>query len=186
MRDPYAVLGVPKTASAADIKKAFRKLAKKYHPDQSTEPKAKDRFAEIGSAYEIVGDEKKRAAFDRGEIDADGKPRFEGFAAGGAPGAGFARRGASPFGFENFEFSTGGGRAGAQGFDAGDIFGDLFGMGRRAGAPGGGRPPPRGDDVNAAVTVSLLDAVKGAKTRVTLPTGRTLEISVPAGIEDGK
>ena len=72
-------------ASAAEIKSAFRKLAKKYHPDQSKEPKAKDRFAEVGSAYEILGDEKKRAAFDRGEIDAEGKPRaphFEGFGAG--------------------------------------------------------------------------------------------------------
>src|SRR6202000_3001186 len=86
MRDPYTVLGLAKTASAAEIKSAFRKLAKKYHPDQSKEPKAKERFAEIGQAYEIVGDEKKRASFDRGEIDAEGKPRapqFEGFGAGG-------------------------------------------------------------------------------------------------------
>ncbi len=85
MRDPYSVLGLAKTASAAEIKSAFRKLAKKYHPDQSKEPKAKERFAEIGQAYEIIGDEKKRAAFDRGEIDAEGKPRapqFEGFGAG--------------------------------------------------------------------------------------------------------
>ena len=93
MRDPYQVLGLAKTASAAEIKSAFRKLAKKYHPDQSKEPKAKDRFAEVGSAYEILGDEKKRAAFDRGEIDAEGKPRaphFEGFGAGrrGAPAKG--------------------------------------------------------------------------------------------------
>ena len=75
MRDPYIVLGVPKTASGAEIKSVFRKLAKKYHPDQSKEPRAKERFAEVGSAYEILGDEKKRRAFDRGEIDAEGKPR---------------------------------------------------------------------------------------------------------------
>ena len=94
MRDPYDVLGVSKTASEAEIKSAFRKLAKKYHPDQSKEPKAKERFAEVGSAYEILGDDKKRKAFDRGEIDAEGKPRapqFEGFGFGGQPGAGGAR-----------------------------------------------------------------------------------------------
>ena len=91
MRNPYDVLGVAKSASAAEIKSAFRKLAKKYHPDQSKEPRAKERFAEIGSAYEILGDEKKRGAFDRGEIDADGKPRapqFEGFGFGRQPGGG--------------------------------------------------------------------------------------------------
>ncbi len=89
MRNPYDVLGVPKSASAAEIKSAFRKLAKKYHPDQSKEPRAKERFAEVGSAYEILGDEKKRGAFDRGEIDAEGKPRapqFEGFGFGRQPG----------------------------------------------------------------------------------------------------
>src|SRR5277367_2887717 len=112
MRDPYSVLGLAKTASAAEIKSAFRKLAKKYHPDQSKEPKAKERFAEIGQAYEIIGDEKKRAAFDRGEIDAEGKPRapqFEGFGAG--PGAGGD--------FRNFHFEFGNGDlGGGRNFDA--------------------------------------------------------------------
>ena len=105
MRDPYDVLGVPKTASSAEIKTAFRKLAKKYHPDQSKEPKAKERFAEVGSAYEILGDDKKRGAFDRGEIDAEGKPRapqFEGFGFGRHPGAGAGE-------FRNFRFDSGGG-----------------------------------------------------------------------------
>ena len=91
MRDPYEVLGLAKSASAAEVKSAFRKLAKKFHPDQSKESRAKERFAEIGSAYEILGDEKKRAAYDRGEIDAEGKPRapqFEGFGFGRRPGAG--------------------------------------------------------------------------------------------------
>src|SRR5487761_2163916 len=107
MGDPYIVLGLAKTASAGEIKSAFRKLAKKYHPDQSKEPKAKERFAEIGQAYEILGDEKKRAQFDRGEIDAEGKPRaplFEGVGAGG---------GASPGGgFRNFHFEAGDGMGG--------------------------------------------------------------------------
>jgi DnaJ-class molecular chaperone len=192
MRDPYLVLGVQKSADMAEIKKAFRKLAKKYHPDQSKEHKAKEKFAEASAAYEILGDEKKRAAFDRGEIDAEGKPRFHGFEGFGAGGPGFgqgARAGAGP-GADHFEFNFGGGRAGGRGFDANDLFSDLFSAGaagRRGGRGHGGPPPPsRGEDVAANVTVGLAEAVKGATARVTLPSGRTLEVSVPAGIEDGK
>src|SRR5215469_11039974 len=130
MRDPYLVLGVTKSADTAEIKKAFRKLAKKFHPDQSKDPKAKERFAEVSAAYEILGDEKKRAAFDRGEIDAEGKPRFRGFEGFGTEG--FGRRshaGAGP-GFQHFEFDFGGVGPGAGGFAASDIFADLFGGGR--------------------------------------------------------
>jgi DnaJ-class molecular chaperone len=185
MRDPYSVLGITKSADAAEIKKAFRKLAKKYHPDQSKEPKAKERFAEISSAYEILGDEAKRGAFDRGEIDAEGKPRFQGFEGFGAgsPG-GYARR--AP-GFDNFEFNVGGrpGQGPAGGFDPSDLFGDLFGGARRAGARNP-PPPPRGEDVTAQVTVDLAEAAHGGKTIVSLPTGRKLEVAIPAGIEDGK
>ncbi|MGL5734539.1 MAG: DnaJ domain-containing protein, partial [Beijerinckiaceae bacterium] len=101
MRDPYTVLGVGKSAAEADIKKAFRKLAKAHHPDQNqNDPKAKERFAELNAAYEILGDKKKRGQFDRGEIDAEGKPRFqgfEGFSRGGPhPGAGAGGAGAHP------------------------------------------------------------------------------------------
>jgi DnaJ-class molecular chaperone len=189
MRDPYTVLGVAKTASLDEIKKAYRKLAKKFHPDQSKDPKAKDKFAEVSSAYEIIGDETKRGQFDRGEIDAEGKPKFqgfEGFGAGAGPG-GFTRR-APGGGFEHFEFRSapGGGGAGAGGFDASDIFSELFGAGRRGAAGQQSRPLPRGEDVTADITVSLREAVHGGKSRVSLPTGRTLEITVPAGIEDGK
>ncbi|MGB7126832.1 MAG: DnaJ C-terminal domain-containing protein [Methylovirgula sp.] len=185
MRDPYTVLGVTKSADMAEIKKAYRRLAKKFHPDQSKDPKAKDKFAEVSSAYEIVGDEKKRAQFDRGEIDAEGKPRFqgfEGFGAGAGPG-GFTRR-AGPGGFEHFEFRTG---PGGGGFDASDLFSDLFGgaAGQRRSA-GQSRPLPRGEDVSAQLTVALREAVHGGKSRVSLPTGRTLEVSVPAGVEDGQ
>src|SRR5690606_22502574 len=145
MRDPYDVLGVAKNASAKDIKSAFRKLAKKYHPDQNPDdPKAKDRFAEINQAYEIVGDEEKRGQFDRGEIDASGKQRFTGFeggaGGGGDPFAAFRRaQGASGGragpGGAHFEFRTSG--MDGEGIDAGDIFSELFGQSFRRGPAGG-------------------------------------------------
>jgi DnaJ-class molecular chaperone len=183
MRDPYLILGVTKSADAAEVKKAFRKLAKKYHPDQSSDPKAKEKFAEVSAAYEILGDEKKRGAFDRGEIDAEGKPKFQGFEGFGA-GAGGAGRRSAGAGFENFEFNVGGGRSGHGGFDASDLFGDLFGATRRSGAQT--RTVHRGEDVLAQVSVDLVEAVRGGKAIVSLPTGRKLEVSIPAGIEDGK
>ena len=180
MRDPYSVLGVQKSASADEIKKAYRKLAKRFHPDQNKEdPKAKEKFSEANSAYEIVGDEKKRGQFDRGEIDAEGKPKFAGFEGFGAGGRGPGRGGAS------HEFRQGGGNPfGGGGFDASDLFADLFGGGGRRG--GARAEPPRGQDLGATVSVSLVDAVNGAVKRVALPTGKTLEVKIPAGIEDGK
>ena len=179
MRDPYTVLGVTKSADAAEIKKAYRKLAKKFHPDQSKDPKAKERFTEANSAYEIVGDETKRAQFDRGEIDAEGKPRMSGFGGGGAGASG---------GFEFNDFAGGspfgrGGRAG--GFDPSDLFSDLLNGGMR-GQRRAAQQPTRGEDVTASVSVPLEDIVKGGMARVILPTGRTLDVKVPAGIEDGK
>lgn len=190
MRDPYVVLGVSKSAGTAEVKKAYRKLAKKFHPDQSKEPKAKEKFAEVSAAYEILGDEKKRAAFDRGEIDTAGKPRFHGFEGFGAQGPGFGSRshaGAGPD-FEHFEFNFGGAGPGAGGFAASDIFADLFGGGMPGGRRGSarGQRAPRGEDAAAEITISLAEAVKGTSARVSLPTGRVLEVSVPAGIEDGK
>ena len=180
MRDPYNVLGVAKTASAAEIKAAFRKLAKKYHPDQSKEPKAKERFAEVGQAYEILGDEKKRKAFDRGEIDAEGKPRapqFEGFGFGREPGAG--GRGD----FRNFGFDFGGGGFSAEsGSIDPDILSELFGAGRARTRS----QPMRGEDVGVSVTVPLATIAHGGSIRVALPTGKMLDAAVPAGIEEGK
>jgi len=179
MRNPYDILGVAKTASAGEVKSAFRKLAKKYHPDQSKEPRAKERFAEVGAAYEILGDEKKRAAFDRGEIDAEGKPRapqFEGFGFGRQPGGGDFRH----FGFD---FGGGGFSAESGGIDP-DILSELFGGGRSRSRA---RPQPApGEDIAVAVAVPLSTIAGGGSVRVALPTGRTLDATIPAGIEEGK
>jgi DnaJ-class molecular chaperone len=179
MRDPYDVLGVSKTASEVEIKSAFRKLAKKFHPDQSKEPKAKERFAEVGSAYEILGDDKKRKAFDRGEIDAEGKPRapqFEGFGYGGQPGSG-------PRDFRNFGFDFGAGGSSTQsGSIDPDILAELFGAGRTRARS----QAARGKDIGVTVAVRLATIAYGGSTRVILPTGKTLDVAVPAGIEEGK
>ena len=180
MRDPYDVLGVSKTASGAEIKSAFRKLAKKYHPDQSKEPKAKERFAEVGSAYEIIGDDKKRKAFDRGEIDAEGKPRapqFEGFGFGGQPGSG-------PRDFRNFGFDFGAGGSSTQsGSIDPDILAELFGAGRTRGRS---QAAAHGEDIGVTIAVPLTTIAQGGTTRVILPTGKSLDVAVPAGIEEGK
>jgi len=179
MRNPYDILGVPKSASGAEVKSAFRRLAKKYHPDQSREPRAKERFAEIGAAYEILGDEKKRAAFDRGEIDAEGKPRapqFEGFGFGRQPGG---------TDFRSFGFDLGGGGFSAEGggIDP-DILSELFGAGRSRTRS---RPQAaRGEDIAVTVAVPLATVAYGGSVRVALPTGRILDVAIPAGIEEGK
>ena len=200
MRDPYDVLGVPRGANAGAIKSAFRKLAKKHHPDANkNDPKAAARFAEVNGAYEILGDEKKRKQFDAGEIDAEGKPKFQGFE-GVHPG-GFGGQG----GFETFTWGpqgatrgrTGGGRggfsAGASGFGGiDDILKDMFAGAARG--RGGGETvfetedyaPPRGQDVAVPLTVSLSDLTGNATRRVRLPTGKEVEVKIPAGVTDGQ
>jgi DnaJ-class molecular chaperone len=212
MRDPYDVLGVPRGASAANIKSAFRKLAKKLHPDANkNDPKAASRFSELNSAYEILGDEKKRKAFDAGEIDAEGKPRFAGFE-GAHPGD-FAQGGFGPgTHFETFSWGPGGGfsrgRSSGGGAGAGrsggieDILRDVMGGmgGGLGGAFGGarqqrGRPqqfpddegPVTGQDIRAQLTVNLADLTGNApQKRVRLPTGKEVEVKIPPGIEDGQ
>jgi DnaJ-class molecular chaperone len=194
MRDPYDVLGVAKSASAGEVKKAFRRLAKKHHPDQNkNDPKAQAKFAEVNTAYEILGDEKKRAEFDRGEIDAEGKPRHPGF--DGFPG-GFRRSGGGAGQSEHFEFHFGGGnpfgrggRANTANIDPSDFLADLFGgLGGGAGARAQTRAgaTPRGSDVTVTTEVPLVDAVKGGRVVVSLPSGKRLEVAVPPGIEEGQ
>ncbi|HST94514.1 MAG TPA: DnaJ domain-containing protein, partial [Microvirga sp.] len=157
MRNPYDVLGVSRSASEADIKKAFRKLAKSYHPDSNKDdPKAKDKFAEANSAYEILGDAAKRAQFDRGEIDAEGKPRFTGF-----EGFGGGRGGAGAEGFSGFGGGNPfGGRRSRSGFGADpgeDFFSQIFENAFRQGGESPrqqarGRPrQQKGEDVEATL-----------------------------------
>ena len=205
MRDLYEVLGVDRKASAGDIKSAFRRQAKKLHPDANkNDPKAASRFAELNAAYEILGEDDKRKAFDRGEIDAEGKPRFQGFAGGGGPGGPSGRAGGfAPEGeFETFSFGPEGftrgarrGRAGAGGggFGGGfeDILREAFGGagGARRGGPGAGFEPDEfsaGANVTASLTVSLQDAAHGTTQRLRLPSGKEVEVKIPAGIGNGQ
>lgn len=188
MRDPYQVLGVAKSASEADIKKAFRSLAKKHHPDtHAGDEAAKKRFQEISAAYDILGDKDKRAKFDAGEIGADGNPRgfdpraggFRGnpFGFGGAPGGGAG-------GEREFHFSWDD-RGGAQGFSAEDIFADLMGGGRARGGRGAPRPA-RGEDFAVAITASFAESVMGGTRRIVLANGEQIDVKIPPGLKDGQ
>src|SRR5215468_9556686 len=186
MRDPYDVLGVKKNADAAAIKGAYRKLAKKLHPDANkSDPKAAQRFAELNSAYEILGAEDKRKAYDRGEIDAEGKPKMHGFE-GFGPGAGFGRGGArggpGDFSYESFSFGPEGMRRSSGGPGAGnyadldELLSGMFAHAQRGGrgrGRGGFAPEDMettGQDVAAEVTISLAESAKGTTRRVLLPT----------------
>ena len=196
MRDPYGLLGVPKNASAAAIKSAYRKLAKKLHPDANKADKdAASKFAELNAAYEIVGDDDKRKAFDRGEIDAEGKPRFRGFE-GRQGGAG---RGPGGFGqdshFETFTWGADGaqrsGSRGSGGFGGiDDILKGMFGGagGRRAQFEPEefGEGPVAGRDATGTVSITLPEAAKGTSRRVQLPTGKEIDVKIPAGLADGQ
>src|SRR4051812_34138859 len=177
MRDPYEVLGVSKGASQEDIKKAYRKLAKKLHPDSNKkDPKAATKFSELNGAYEIVGDDTKRKQFDRGEIDAEGKPRFQGFEGfGGRQGAPGGTGGRGDSTFESFTWgqdgfrrtrTQGGGTGGPGGGNFEDILSSMFG-GARGRGPGSSFEAEdigsaiKGHDVTANATVTLDEAANG-------------------------
>ena len=199
MRDPYEVLGVARSASAAEVKSAFRRLAKKLHPDANKhDPKAASRFAELNAAYEILGEEDKRKAFDRGEIDAEGKPRFQGFEGFGGPRGGFGQGGNHAGNFESFTWGPdgmhrSGSRAGGGfgGFE--DILKEAFG-GAGRGARGGrgfgfGEDELAGGasrDIEATLTITLQEAATGVKKRVQLPTGKEVDVKIPAGLAAGQ
>jgi len=173
--DPYQELGVSKGASADEIKKAFRKLAKELHPDKNPGDKpAEERFKRITAAFDLLGDAEKRAKYDRGEIDADGREQFRGFGGGGGRPGGF--------GFGGRGEGGPGGRAGFDDIDLEDIFG-AFGGGRGAGRGFGGG---RGQDVRATLDISLEDAIAGTTRRIQFSDGRMLDVAIPKGASEGQ
>jgi DnaJ-class molecular chaperone len=182
MRDPYEVLGVSRNASDAEVKKAFRALAKKHHPDtHGNDPAKVKQFQEISSAYDILGDKEKRAQFDRGEIDAGGQPRgfdprAQGFGGRRAGGRGGAR---------DFEFRWGGT---GENFRTEDIFSELFGNFGMGGEQGARRRsgPRKGEDLQLATTITLEEAAQGAQRRVVLPDGKQIEAKIPPGVREGQ
>ena len=172
-QDPYSELGVSRGASADDIRKAFRKLAKKHHPDANPGDKpSEERFKRVSGAFDILGDTDKRRKFDAGEIDAEGREATRGFSGnpfgGGFQGGGFPGGGASGRGGGQFE-----------GVDLGDILGDMFG-GRR----GGGSA--KGADIKARLEIDLEDAIQGARKRISFAGGRSLDVTIPKGAVDGQ
>lgn len=171
MDDPYKTLGIPKTASADEIRKAYRKLAKELHPDANPGNKqAEERFKAVSQAFKLLSDPEKRA-----EYDAAARAGFAGMGMGaGGPGAG----GRGPF-----NFRQGRNRSGFD--DFGDIFSDLFTeMG--AGQQSRQAPPRKGKDVRHTLTIDFMEAAKGGKHRISLPGGRTLDVAVPPGAADGQ
>lgn len=185
MADPYTTLGVSKGASEAEIKKAYRTLAKELHPDKNqSNPKAADRFAQVTAAYDLLSDAGKRAQFDRGEIDDQGNPRNP-FAGGGNPfgsGGGFRQ---GPSGFEHV----------GEGVDLGDIFDGLFGGGggRSGRGAGGGfsgfeqsrARATKGENITYRLAVFFEDAARLTPQRITLQDGKSIELKLPGGVETG-
>jgi DnaJ-class molecular chaperone len=182
-QDPYQELGVPRTATADELRRAFRKLAKQLHPDRNPDDKAsEERFKRVSAAFDLLGDEEKRKKFDRGEIDADGRETARGFAGGGG----------DPFG-RGGGFNPGaGGFSSAQfdGVDLNDILCDVFGRGggrgANAGFGGGFGGPAKGQDVRATLDIDLEEAIRGGKRRLSFSDGRTLDVTIPKGAADGQ
>jgi DnaJ-class molecular chaperone len=174
--DPYATLGLGRTATADEIRRAYRTLAKELHPDvRPNDKQAEERFKRATAAFNLLSDAAMKSRFDRGEIDADGNERMAFNSRPRPSQRAHAGAGAS---------AGGPGGGGAQDpFDLGDIFSDLFGPGL-----GGGRSYTRmrGRDIRFTLEVDFLDAINGAKRRVSLAEGRTLEVGIPAGVESGQ
>lgn len=181
-RDPYQELGVSRTASADEIRKAFRKLAKQHHPDANPGDKqAEERFKQVSAAFDILGDADKRKKFDAGEIDADGRETFRGGPWGQGGGAG------GPFGGGGYRSES------FEGVDLSEILGEMFG-GRGQGGPGGaggrgggfGAFSQRGSDVRATLEIDLEDAINGGRKRIAFSDGRTIDVNIPKGAQEGQ
>jgi DnaJ-class molecular chaperone len=173
--DPYQELGVARQASADEIRRAFRKLAKQLHPDKNPGDKAaEERFKRISQAFDLLGDVEKRQKFDRGEIDADGREIQRGFERG------------DPFGRGGMGGGPGAGMGGAQfeGVDLNDILGEMFGG--RGGARSGFGGPAKGADVRARLEIDLEEAIRGGPKRIAFSDGRTLDVTIPKGAVDGQ
>ena len=175
-RDPYQELGVSRSASADEIRKAFRKLAKQHHPDTNPGNKAaEERFKQVSAAFDILGDAEKRKKFDAGEIDADGRETMRGFGGGGGP---FGQQGNAWGGQGRYSETMEGG-------DLGDLFSEI--LGRRGGGGGGfGGFSQRGSDVRAKLEIELEEAIHGAKKRIAFSDGRTIDVTSPKGAEEGQ
>ncbi|THD59111.1 DnaJ C-terminal domain-containing protein [Phenylobacterium sp.] len=183
--DPYQVLGVTRSASADEIRKAFRKLAKANHPDTNPDNKAaEERFKQVSGAFDILGDAEKKKKFDAGEIDADGRETFAGFGRGqGAGGPWGPPPGGGAYGAHGASF---------EGVDLSDILGEMFGGARGGGRPGGGQGggfggfSQRGADVRARLEIDLEEAIKGGKKRIAFSDGRTIDVTIPKGALEGQ
>lgn len=179
-QNPYTVLGVSRQATADDIRSAYRRLAKQFHPDKNQgNAAAEDRFKAVNAAFDILGDTEKRRRFDRGEIDADGNERVRvnpGAAYGARPrgqsgpfrGSGPSTRQPPPGGFD----------------DISDIFSDIFGRSAQGRARQGS--PSRGADIRYRLTVDFLEAARGTTKRVVLQGGQSLDVGIPEGLRDGQ
>jgi DnaJ-class molecular chaperone len=177
--DPYAALGVSKGSSSDDIRKAYRKLAKELHPDVRPNDKAaEEKFKRATAAFNLLSEAEQKARFDRGEIDADGNERQQGFS-GFRTNAGAQPRGGAYAG-------AGAGAGGESVFDLGDIFSDLFSGGGAGGGPRTSYGRMRGRDIRFSLDIDFLDAVKGGRRRVQLSEGRTLDVTIPPGVETGQ
>lgn len=182
MADPYSTLGVARGASEAEIKKAYRNLAKQLHPDRNKDnPKAAEKFSQVTNAYDLLTDKDKRARFDRGEIDADGNPTNPFAGMGGGGHGGQYRSGGSQFDFNS------------DGADVGSMFEELFGGAQRRGSGGfsggfggfGRRPQPKGANIAYKLQVPFADAAALSPQRITLADGKTIDLKLPAGVETG-
>ena len=194
--DPYMTLGVARGANEKDIKSAYRKLAKELHPDRNKDnAKASERFNQVTQAYDLLSDKDKRARFDRGEIDAEGNAANPFAGMGGGMGGGFngGGSGGRPGGFRPEDLQ---GMGGPEGVDLGDLFEGLFGGGARSRGPTGSAggfggqqrrpsPPQGGADIGYRLRVPFADAAALKPQRITLADGKTIDLKLPEGLENG-